>query len=92
MGEKKGLWQTVQGKLPRTLQHQLPVAELAGDERVLIERHRSIARYSREEIAVDMAYGQLCIRGRALELTQLSREQLVIGGKIDSLCVQRNRS
>ena len=68
---------------------QLPVAELGGDRRVLIEHHRSIIRYSREEIAVAMDYGALCIRGSGLEIAQISRVQIVVTGQIASLTVER---
>ena len=70
---------------------QLPVAELGGDRRVLIERYRKICRYTREEILVAMEYGQLRIQGQELELAQISQAQIVITGRIDSLSLERGR-
>ena len=67
----------------------VPVVELAGDSRVLIERHGGVTEYSRERIGVKVRYGTVCICGCALELTRMTREQLVISGRID--CVQLQR-
>ena len=64
----------------------VPVVELAGDRRVLIERHRGVTGYSREEICVKVSYGQVCVCGCGLELKHMTKEQLVISGRID--CVR----
>ena len=65
------------------------VAELAGDRRVLIEGHRGVTEYCRERITVKVSYGWLCVTGCGLELRQMSREQLVICGRIDSIQLRR---
>lgn len=65
------------------------VAELAGDRRVLIEGHRGVTEYCRERITVKVSYGWLCIMGCGLELRQMSREQLVICGRIDGIHLRR---
>jgi len=67
----------------------VPVVEIAGDCRVLIERHAGVTEYSRERICVKVRYGVVCICGCGLELTRMAREQLVISGRID--CVQLQR-
>lgn len=67
----------------------VPVVELAGEHRVLIERHGGVTEYSREKICVKVRYGQVSICGCGLELTCMTREQLVISGRID--CVQLHR-
>lgn len=64
----------------------LPLVELAGDRRVLIERHSGVTEYSTEKICVKVRYGQVCISGCGLELTCMTREKLIITGRID--CVQ----
>lgn len=63
----------------------LPIAELAGDRRLLIENHRGVTEYSRERISVKVKYGQLRVCGCGLELARMSKEQLVIRGRIDSV-------
>lgn len=65
------------------------IVEIAGDSRVLIERHGGITEYSKERIGVNVRYGSVCISGCGLEVTRMSREQLVITGRIDCLQLQR---
>lgn len=67
----------------------VPVVELAGDRRVLIERHGGVTEYSRERIRVKVCFGQVCICGCALELTRMTRDQLVISGRIDGVQLLR---
>ena len=67
----------------------VPVVEVAGECRVLIERHGGVTEYSRDRICVKVRYGTVCVCGCALELTRMTREQLVISGRID--CVQLQR-
>ena len=67
----------------------MPVVEIAGNRRVLIEYHRGVTEYSRERICVKVSYGIVTICGNGLELTQMTREQLIISGNID--CVQLHR-
>lgn len=62
-----------------------PIVELGGDRRVVIESHGGVTQYSREKIGVKVKYGTLCVCGCGLELVRMSREQLIIAGRIDSL-------
>ena len=63
--------------------------ELLGDNRVLIEHHRGVQEYSRERIGIKMRYGQILVCGCGLEMMQMTREQLVIRGRIDSITLHR---
>lgn len=63
--------------------------ELLGDNRVLIEHHRGVQEYSRERIGVKMRFGRVIVCGFGLEMIQMTREQLVIRGRIDSIALQR---
>lgn len=65
------------------------IAELAGDRRVLIEGHRGVTEYGRDRVTVKVGYGLLCVTGCGLELRQMSKQQLVISGRID--CIQLRR-
>lgn len=62
-----------------------PIVELAGQNRVLIENHQGVLAYSKEEIAIKVSYGKIVIAGSDLNLMQMSCEQLVVKGHIDSL-------
>lgn len=67
----------------------VPVVELAGERRVLIERHGGVTEYSPERICVKVCYGQVCVCGCGLELTCMTRNQLMISGRIDGIQLQR---
>lgn len=66
-----------------------PVIELAGENRVLIEHHRGVTCYGPDEIRVKVCYGQVSIRGNALELRCMTRGQLVISGQIHCVTLLR---
>ncbi len=63
----------------------IPVVELAGDCRVLIEKHGGILGYEENLIRIKMRYGQLHVRGNGLEISSVSVHQIVIRGKIQGI-------
>lgn len=67
------------------------IAELAGDRRVLIEGHKGVTEYGRERVTVKVGYGLLSISGCGLELRQMSRQLLVVSGRIDCIQLRRKR-
>ena len=67
----------------------MTVAELAGDRRVLIEGHRGVTEYCRDRVTVKVGYGWLRVTGCGLELRQMSKERLVIAGRIDGIELRR---
>lgn len=66
-----------------------PIIEIAGDRRVLIENHFGVKGYSPERIVVKVKYGFLCICGCGMEIVKMTREQLVIHGKLNEITLQR---
>jgi len=68
-----------------------PLIELSGQRRVLIENHRGVIQYGTNEICVKVCYGHVNISGSGLELTRMTKDQLVITGCINSvrLCAGR---
>lgn len=70
----------------------LPVVELAGDRRVLVEKHGGVTQYSCEKIAVKVRYGLVEVSGCGLELACMTRQQLVITGKIDCVRLVRRKN
>ena len=68
------------------------VVEITGENRVLIEHHCGVREYSRERIGVKVKYGMLQVCGSCLELRCMTREQLVISGKIDCIVLKRRNS
>lgn len=69
----------------------LTIIELAEDRRVLIERHQGVTEYCRDRIKVKVRFGSVCVCGCGLELSRMSRDQLVISGRIDSVQLCRRK-
>lgn len=67
----------------------LPLVELCGERRVLIENHTGVRSYGSDQICVGVSYGEVAVRGCGLELARMTREQLVICGRIDSVTLIR---
>lgn len=65
------------------------LVEITGENRVLIEHHCGVREYSRERIGVKVKFGLVQICGSCLELKCMTKEQLVISGRIDSVILKR---
>lgn len=63
------------------LQH-LPLIEIAGTHRVLIENYYSVTAYTNNEISVRVKYGDIKICGERLCIVKISSHQMVINGII----------
>ncbi len=61
------------------------IVELCGNDRVLIERHGGVVSYGMCEICVRVSYGVVQIHGCGLRLGKMTKEQLVICGRIDRI-------
>ncbi len=66
-----------------------PLVEISGESRVLIENHGGVTAYGREEICVKVKFGSIQIRGSGLELARMTRQQLIVCGKIDAVTLCR---
>ena len=67
----------------------VPVVEIAGMGRVLIEGHKGVTEYGENRIQVSMRYGSLMVIGQGLSLAHMSTERLVITGTVDQVCLCR---
>ena len=63
----------------------IPVVEIAGDQRILIECHRGICEYSPHSISVKVSFGRILVKGENLQLRQISRGNLVIFGRLTAV-------
>ena len=63
----------------------LPLVELIGDHRVLIENHCGISAYGCSDICIKVKYGYIHVCGERLNLALMSKERLIICGKIASI-------
>ncbi len=66
-----------------------PVVELVGTDRVLIEHHGGVTEYGCCRIRVKVAYGAVCVSGHRLELKRMTRDQLIISGRIEGVALER---
>ena len=63
----------------------LPLVEIIGDCRVLIERHMGVTEYGKEKIVVKAKCTQICVCGTEMELIKMTNSLLVIKGTIFSV-------
>lgn len=71
------------------VRRSLPLTELAGDQRVLIENHHCIMQYTKSCICVKVSFGSIRIKGRHLSIARMTSVQLVICGSIESIEIVR---
>ena len=89
---EKGQWVRAFADAASLHDERLPgtaLVEIMGDKRVLIECHRGVTAYSAEKITVKVSFGTISVCGCGMELTVMTREKLVISGRIDSVCLNR---
>lgn len=63
----------------------IPLVEMFGDQRVLIENHCGVTAYADTEICIKVKHGCIHVCGTQLNLALMSKERLVICGKIASV-------
>lgn len=66
-----------------------PIIEVVGDRRVLIEHHGGVTRFGRDRICVKVSFGQVSVDGCGLQLSRMTKEHLIICGRIDSVSLHR---
>lgn len=91
MGKRERVWSQLADSvdLPGETVPGQSILELMGDSRVLIEHHRGVQEYTREKISVKLRFGSVTVCGYGLELIHMTREQLVIRGRIDGISIHR---
>ena len=66
-----------------------PLVELMGDHRVLIENHLGIAEYGGCRITVKTHSGCISVMGDCLQIAVITKERVVITGKISGMELHR---
>lgn len=69
----------------------IPLVEILGNCRVLIENHHGVKGYSCSEITVCADFGTFCVRGNKLEIASMTKHRLVINGTIESVSLINGR-
>lgn len=68
------------------------ITEIVEDQRILIENHLGVKQYSQSQIGVKVKFGQIIICGCNLEISLMTREQLIVSGRIESITLQRKKA
>ena len=89
MGGSK-LWDRVAGNFTSdaAIAPRVPLIELYGGKRILIENHCGVSEYTDNLICVKVKCGQVCVGGHNLRLALMSKDRLVICGKIASVHIK----
>ena len=87
MKKSSSLWErmALAADLPDEPIPGLPLVEIAGNGRVLIENHKGVNEYGRNMIRIKVKYGSVCVCGQNLELARMNKGQLIISGIIESV-------
>lgn len=67
------------------------VVEIAGENRILIENYCAVREYSPCKIDIRVKYGMVTVCGCNLELRKMTKEHLIIAGRIDTVALQRRK-
>lgn len=78
-------WVITRADLPTESVPGSTLVEIIGECRVLIENHCGVTKYGTNEICVKVSYGVLSVRGARLELSRMTKQQLVITGCIECI-------
>lgn len=62
-----------------------PLVEIVGCDRLLIENHKGVLKYGTQCIHIRVRFGQICITGTRLELTRMTKGQLIISGDLQEI-------
>lgn len=91
MNQHKKLFKRLGGMLDLSAQPMpgVPIIEMAGNRRALIENHQGVMEYGKERISIVVKFGKVVITGAELEICYMSRQQLVITGCIDGVSIER---
>lgn len=68
------------GNLPMPV---LPLIEIYGQRRILIENHFGVVCYGCHEVQIKVRFGVVRVCGDGLHLNKMSKDQLIITGTID---------
>lgn len=91
MAKRRSIFETLTmaADLPDEAIPGLPLIEIAGDRRVLIENHQGVIGYGTEQICVKVSYGTVAVCGYQLELARMTKGQLIVSGIIDKVVLSR---
>lgn len=78
--------------LPAEAAPMQTLIEIAGEHRVLIENHKGVTVYGCNRIHIKATYGLVCVCGGNLKLARMTKQQLVIMGRIEGVSLLRGQN
>lgn len=72
-------------ELPREIVMNLPVIKITGKSEVFVENHKGIIEYTNDSLRLNTASGVIRIEGRNFYIREISQEDIIISGDIDTL-------
>ena len=63
----------------------LPLIEISGDHRVLVEHHKGVSEYGENQIGILVKYGTIVVLGQGLTLSMMSKDRLIVTGSIEAI-------
>ena len=80
---KKKLVNTLE--LPKEIIFNLPLITMVGNEEINIENYKGVIEYSPEKIRINTECGVLKINGEKLSFKQITAENIIVTGTIQTL-------
>ena len=77
-------------ELPRDIMLDWPSIRMMGDEELVLSNHKGIAEYTKEQVRIKTGMGPVKILGRGLAIKEISRDDIVVTGKIDAVVMRDN--
>ena len=74
----------------RNCGYRLPLVEICGRSRVLIENYNSVQGYTEQQIIIKVCFGSIRIQGNKMKIRKLSKEKMVVSGEIDAVVLHRS--
>ena len=65
--------------------YRLPLVEICGRRRVLIENYDSVLGYGEQEIIIKVNFGCIDIQGNNMKIRKLCKEKMVVSGEINAV-------
>ena len=72
-------------EIPKEVTEQIPKLTIIGFEQLLIENYKGVIEYEEFFIKISTFIGNININGFNLSLNQITEDDIIIKGKIDSI-------
>lgn len=72
-------------EIPKEITNEIPKVTIIGFEQLLIENYKGILEYEEFYIKISTQIGNININGFNLSLNQMTEDDIIINGNIDSI-------